>query len=167
MEEKYQKQVCFHCRQIKPCVQVGKRFLCEQHKDLKQYKVKQAKVYELKRTPIITKSKPKQISIKQKSINTQKTKLYEQLREQREQICTGCGTTQGLTHSHLIPVSQRKDLETNPTNITYHCMGCHTIWEHDIRGRTRLNDYSINVEKIRQLDEVFYNKIINKLNEII
>jgi 5-methylcytosine-specific restriction endonuclease McrA len=157
------KNQCYHCKKILDCEQVGKIFLCKEHIGLKQYQVKQKKTYELKRTPIKTKSRPKQISEKQ-ILSIQSKKLtYERIKNEREHVCTGCGTTENLTHSHLIPISKRKDLENEINNITYHCIHCHSIWENNIGRRRLLLDYSKNMKSIRILDENHYNLL--KLKE--
>lgn len=63
------------------------------------------------------------------------TKVYEQIALERDHVCTGCGTNQSLSHSHLVPKSQNSKLKCVKKNIVYHCLsrgeikGCHTIWE--------------------------------------
>ena len=46
------KTICEHCLEFKECTEIGKRYLCNEHKDLKQYKVKEKKIYTLKRIEI-------------------------------------------------------------------------------------------------------------------
>lgn len=43
---------CQHCKEFLDCIELGKYYLCEEHKDLKQYQQKEKKNYTLKRTPI-------------------------------------------------------------------------------------------------------------------
>ena len=154
--------ICNHCREITQCSQVGKYFLCNEHKDLKQYKVKEKKKYALKRTPIKKTGKPNQISKREKQNISNKKKAYAILAEQIPQICTGCGTNQNLTHSHLVPVGQNKKLEAVVSNITYHCIKCHEIWEHSLEKRKSLRDYEINMHKISILDPGYYNLVKSK-----
>ena len=63
----------------------------------------------------------KRVSDKQKNINKQLKKVYEDLAHERGAYCTGCGRSDvPLSHSHLIPRSRRPDLITDKRNITYH-----------------------------------------------
>jgi len=103
----------------------------------------------------------KKISDKQKNINKQLKKVYEDLANERGCYCTGCGRSDvPLSHSHLIPRSRRPDLITDKRNITYHCLsmngreGCHNIWE-SIK-RHKLLDYHRNIEYILEVDTEYY-----------
>lgn len=103
---------------------------------------------------------------KQAKINRAKVKLHKELAQERDHVCTGCGSHLMLSHSHLIPVGQRKDLELEKDNITYHCLGlpnyagCHHIWEHGTtEEKKKLLDYEANMEYIRRVDPGYYNLI--------
>jgi len=83
-------------------------------------------------------------------------------------VCSGCGTTQHLSHSHLIPRSYRKDLEAVKENITFHCLsvgkkGCHEHFEG--MGAPLLMDFQSNMEIIRRLDETYFLKKLFKLHQ--
>ena len=66
----------------------------------------------------------KKISNKQAKENRELRKVYERMEQERGHYCTGCGRSDlPLSHSHIIPRSRRKDLVTDPLNITYHCLG--------------------------------------------
>ena len=103
----------------------------------------------------------RRVSKKQSKINKELKKVYKELSLERPRYCTGCGRNDvPLSHSHLIPRSYNKSLETNKENITYHCLGmgerkgCHTIWES--KDRNTLLDYMKNMETILQLDESYF-----------
>ena len=103
----------------------------------------------------------KKVSKKQSKINKRLKEVYKELALERPQYCTGCGRSDvPLSHSHLIPRSYNKSLETNKDNITYHCLsfnerkGCHEIWES--KDRSKLLDYPKNMETILQLDESYF-----------
>lgn len=103
----------------------------------------------------------RKISSKQNKINKELKKVYKEIALDRPMYCTGCGRSDvPLSHSHLIPRSYNKELETNKDNITYHCLsmgereGCHTIWES--KERHKLLDYLQNMETILQLDESYF-----------
>lgn len=84
----------------------------------------------------------------------------------KDKCCKGCGVTSTLTHSHLIPISKRKDLENNPLNITYHCLinHCHSKWEsNNIKQMSTLLDFEENMERVKQLDIRHYNVLMYKL----
>lgn len=145
------KGVCSHCYRYTEVAEKGVYLLCDEHKELKQYQSKEKK-----------KSRLNPISKAQRKSLDNKKKAYEYMKKNKAQVCTGCGTTENLTHSHLIPISQRKDLEANLVNLTYHCMDCHTIWEHDKEERKKLLDYDVNMLRIKQLDEGYFNLITNE-----
>lgn len=92
---------------------------------------------------------------------------YEAIAQDRPHVCTGCGATQRLSHSHLIPKSRRKDLEAERLNITYHCLsmgdiiGCHQKWE-GMRAAT-LNDFEHNFNLIYGMDREYFWLRLHKL----
>lgn len=103
----------------------------------------------------------RQVSKKQAKINRELKKVYAEIAEEREPICSGCGSGKiPLSHSHLIPRSRRPDLVTCKENIVYHCMdfngreGCHNIWEH--KGGIGLKDYYDNMNILKKLDEQYH-----------
>jgi hypothetical protein len=164
------EQICHHCKQITECTEIGKRFLCKEHKGLKQYQVKEKKTYTLKRTPLkpskkpikVNKAGPNKVSKREARNIKNKHKAYDLLAESVPHFCTGCGTGSNLTHSHLIPTGQNKKLEAVVSNITYHCIDCHTCWEHDVEGRKLMADYETNMHKISILDPEYYALIKGK-----
>lgn len=104
----------------------------------------------------------KKISLKQKLIQNEAKKIHKEMAKSHLKICSGCYSKKCLTHSHLIPRSQRPLLQNIFLNQVYHCMECHYIWEHDKQARKKLRDYNINMEKIKMLDIGYYNLIIGK-----
>jgi 5-methylcytosine-specific restriction endonuclease McrA len=104
----------------------------------------------MKRTGIRKKSK------KQNSIDRELKKVYSEMALEREHYCTGCGTTEQLTHSHLIPRSRRRDLITDPNNIQYHCLSCHVKWEDGVLSN-EMSDYEVNMEYLLKKDNEYYN----------
>lgn len=110
----------------------------------------------------------KKVSSKQKVINKQLSKVYKEIMNERGHYCTGCGRSDvGLSNSHLIPRSRRRDLICDKRNITYHCVsagerkGCHEIWES--RDKITLLDYHKNIEYILEVDPEYYF-LITELN---
>ena len=108
----------------------------------------------------------KTISKKQKAIKIKLIAVYKQIAEERDHYCTGCGRYDvPLSHSHYIPRSRRKDLETNINNITYHCLsigetkGCHDLWDGNITDKKKLLDFDDAMEYIKKTDKEFYNLI--------
>ena len=106
----------------------------------------------------------RKVSKKQSKENRALQKVYKQIAEDRGHYCTGCGRGDiALSHSHIIPRSRRKDLVTDPNNITYHCLGdttrkgCHQLWESGGLGdKERLLDYHKNMEYILEVDTEYY-----------
>ena len=110
------------------------------------------------------------ISKKEQSQKRKLKNVYKEIAEERGHYCTGCGKSDvPLSHSHLIPKSRRKDLETDKRNITYHCLdmgerrGCHTLWES--RDRYMLLDYHKNLEQILEMDVEYYYLISDILEQ--
>ena len=98
---------------------------------------------------------------RQKESDRELHAVYEKMKE-GEMVCSGCGYTKHLSHSHIIPRSRRKDLETVRENITYHCLvradgseGCHQRHEHHGK-RMELNDYEKNMAFIKRVDPEYY-----------
>jgi hypothetical protein len=106
----------------------------------------------------------RKVSKKQSAINNKLKKVYKEIAETRGHYCTGCGRSDvPLSHSHYIARSRRKDLETDPRNITYHCLsigerkGCHNLWEGGLSEKQRLLDYPKAMEYILEEDpELFF-----------
>ena len=109
----------------------------------------------------------RKVSKKQSAINNKLKKVYKEIAETRGHYCTGCGRSDvPLSHSHYIARSRRKDLETDPRNITYHCLsiggedgrkGCHNLWEGGLSEKQRLLDYPRAMEYILEVDpELFF-----------
>lgn len=148
-----EKKTCVGCGQEQYLVN-AKHGLCNPCNTKRLNEGKDPKVYELKKTAI------NPISKKQQAKNKELYAVYEQLKTPN-MCCSGCGTKERLSPSHVIPRSRRADLITDPRNITWHCMsmgeivGCHEIWEsHD---RPKLKDYEKNMAYIKEVDEEYYN----------
>jgi hypothetical protein len=118
---------------------------------------KEPKLLQRSKTPI------KKVSKSQGIINTAKAKQMKGFKEEREGWCSGCGTPSLLTNSHLVPVGQNKNLELNKLNQVWHCVDkCHYTFEHLRQERKKMLDYASNMEKIKELDLVYYNLIVGK-----
>ena len=107
------------------------------------------------------------VSKKQAKINSKLKKVYKEIAETRGHYCSGCGRSDvPLSHSHYIARSRRKDLETDPDNITYHCLsmgerkGCHQLWEGGILDKQKLLDYPKAMEYILENDTALYFLLI-------
>jgi len=105
-------------------------------------------------------------SKKQSSIDRELKKVYQEMSHSRRPYCTGCGTTDGLTHSHLIPRSRRRDLICDINNITYHCHSCHRKWENGVSAYEML-DFSQNMEYLERVDAEYFNIREGKLDKNI
>lgn len=105
----------------------------------------------------------KKVSYKKKIKNLEKSNVYDEIAKEREHVCVGCGTIYCLTHSHIIPVSQNESLETEKDNIVYHCMDCHTIWEHgSYLERSRLNNFQSAIEYMERADNAYFKLFMSK-----
>lgn len=121
-------------------------------------------IFKAKKEPKILKrgGSIKKVSDRQAKINTAKAKQTKGFKEEREGWCTGCGSPCMLTNSHLVPVSRDGNLQLNPLNQVWHCIECHTLFEHSKQGRKKMLDYASNMEKIKELDLGYYNLIVMK-----
>jgi hypothetical protein len=126
------------------------------------------------KTPKIAKnrSKPaiKRKSEKKASRDKKLHETYQIISQTREHVCEGCGRFDvPLSNSHSIPVSRRRDLESDPENIGYHCLsigekkGCHDKWDTgDIEIMSQLLDFEKRMKYIKEHDEGFYWLLIRK-----
>jgi len=112
----------------------------------------------VKRTPISNKSS------KQSSIDRDLKKVYQEMAETRTLRCTGCGSYQQLTHSHLIPRSRSRELVTDPNNINYHCLSCHKKWENGVLAH-EMTDFNRNMKYIKSVDEDYFHIREQKLDK--
>ena len=103
-------------------------------------------------------------SKKHSSIERELKKVYKEISETRSPYCTGCGTTDALTHSHLIPRSRRRDLICDINNITYHCFDCHKKWERGVNA-DELYDFEGNMRYMRSVDVEYFNIREGKLEK--
>lgn len=105
-------------------------------------------------------------SIKQKENVLLLKQVYDEIANEREHICEGCGTNKTITHSHTIPRSRRKDLELDKNNIVYLCMNCHWKWEH---GTKKQKAELLNLPKmlnyIFDVDTEYFNLLQAKWQE--
>lgn len=90
--------------------------------------------------------------------------MYGKFDTETDPICTGCGCSIALSHSHII---SRKDIKLmdDPLNLTYHCLpvdganGCSEKWEN-VGYRTSLLDYIHNMQYIKSVRPLIFNKMI-------
>jgi len=97
----------------------------------------------------------KKVSSKEASNISALKKVYAIIDRDRAHICTGCGSSQHLSHSHLIS-RKYKEFMADPDNIQFHCQsigekkGCHDKWESS-GVRLELRDYIQNMEYIKRV----------------
>jgi 5-methylcytosine-specific restriction endonuclease McrA len=101
-----------------------------------------------------------------KSIITNKEleEVYQIMSETLPHRCTGCGSYQQLTNSHLIPRSRSKSTITDINNIRYHCYPCHKKWESGIVAH-EMTDFQRNMEYIKSIDEAYFHIREQKLDK--
>ena len=123
---------------------------------------KRKKAEKLLRGKVTRASKIKGKSAKQRKIDEELSRVYEEIERERPHVCTGCGSTKNLSHSHIIRRSWSQGFVTLKENITYHCLvrqdgseGCHDRWETTSQ-RHELNDYEENMAFIKKVDPELY-----------
>lgn len=105
-------------------------------------------------------------SSKQKQSLLDVKAVYAEIALEREHKCESCGGSDMLSHSHIIPRSRRKDLETCKENIIYQCLPCHSKWEHGtLKEKWSLSNFQNMMDYIEKTDFQYYNLITNKWQE--
>jgi len=157
------KRIVDHCSQCdcgeKRLIVNKTHYLCQQKNQERLQKTKNAQQKTLK-------IKKLSQSTKQRMKNEKYSKIIREIANERGMVCQGCGTTERLSFSHLIPRSRRPDLVTNKLNIHIHCMdgdgivGCHTKAERGMYDE--LLDGEQIKQTIKQLDPEYYRLKIMK-----
>jgi|GEM_PF-2080758 len=147
---------CTMCELDKPIVNRTHR-LCSECNRIRLDNQKLPEVKKLKLNSILKTSQ----KLKERAVELQK--IYDEIANERKHECSGCNSTSMLTHSHIIPRSQRKDLECEKKNILYDCMKCHLIWEHGtLKEKTQLINFDERMNYIEKIDITYYNLITQK-----
>lgn len=95
------------------------------------------------------------------------TKVYEQISLERPRVCSNCGGTQYLSHSHLVPRSLDRSLIANKENITLHCMsrgetiGCHDLYTS--LNAVFMKDFTQNMLTVHRLNRQYFWQRYHKL----
>ena len=113
----------------------------------------------------------RKFSKKRAAIERRYRKTLEEIKEERDPICTGCNNAKGLplSFSHTIPRSRREDLIAEKENIEVECIsmgkkvGCHQIWEYEImENKSKLLNFDRKMDYIKRTDPEYY-KILTEL----
>lgn len=97
------------------------------------------------------------------------TKVYEELALERPHVCSNCGVSFRLSHSHLVPRSINQNLIAEKNNIQFHCLslgekiGCHEKWSS--MNAVFMKDFMSNMAYIYTADETYFWKRMFKLQE--
>lgn len=165
---------------------VNKKYkLCQRHnwerihgEDYYEHKRKKQKEYKrnarkkaIEKGNGLSRSKPlNRKSKKQKKVESGIRSAYEDVQRRDGFRCTGCGQSQHLSHSHLVPRSRRKDLRADPRNIFLQCvlrrdgsLGCHQRWEQ-FRAY-ELKNFEELMERLEELDETYFELYKQSMNE--
>lgn len=116
-------------------------------------------------------TKMKQVSNKQAVIKRKLRETYEQIDNEREQICQGCGRSdKPLSHSHTISQKRCKEIGKpeliwDKDNIEIECFGnnedCHNIWEKGtLLEKMLLLNFPEKLKYLRLHDKIQYVKHI-------
>jgi len=162
------KGQCDNCSELKVIVNKNKNLCgyCDIQRKNKDKPIKKPSL--LKSVPIIKKaSKINKVSQKQKEINKDLKKIYEERgKVEKNSYCGSCLGTSFLTHSHLVPRSYNKKLITDPENLITQCVTCHGIYEaRDIGGMRKFKNYQEILDKIMHLDINFYQFLLEKIEK--
>lgn len=107
--------------------------------------------------------KPK-TTVKSAFLNTEDTRFVLNFKNKRRDdlgllTCEGClGKSSNLDLSHLIPKSLKPELKRKTVNCQLLCRACHDTWEHKLEGVENLKCYQKNLETIKKLDPLYYER---------
>lgn len=105
----------------------------------------------------------KKISKKYQDRLRKKRAAYEEFDKNNDGTCSGCELVKPGSHSHLIPISEAIELESEVKNIKWHCMDCHSLWEsHDIEKMSKMLDFEENMEYIKETRPMYYERLMSK-----
>lgn len=80
-----------------------------------------------------------------------------------DNICFFCQQKYGETLFHIIRKSESTKWKLMKANCVLACLECHHIIDHGTNSqRKTIKNLDKILEKMKKLDEMFYNRIINK-----
>jgi hypothetical protein len=101
------------------------------------------------------------VSEKKKIANAAKASAYKKMDASHARHCTGCGSPDMLTHSHIIPVGQYPEFEAVEENIVFDCIACHDIWEHGTFEQCQqLANYEHRIKIIKKLKPEYLQRML-------
>jgi len=126
--------------------------------------------YLAKKSENVARKPIKKKSDKQVLIDKTIAKIKVKLLIKHNFTCQGCGrmfkNPSFLDLSHIIRRSARPDLQTNIKACTIHCRDCHNKYDSGIiEQQITLDDFDITLEVIETLDELYFNRIMEKLTK--
>jgi hypothetical protein len=103
----------------------------------------------------------KKISAKGKQRLKDKKEAYAKFEENNDHICKGCGKYGAGSRSHLIPISEAKELECDLDNIVWHCLECHQKFEsHNVEIMKDMLDFELNMLYIQKTKPFYFNRLM-------
>lgn len=82
---------------------------------------------------------------------------------QENQMCRFCGERPATDAAHLIRRSYSSALITHLDNVEPACRTCHDIFDNRPWEAKRLKNIDALLEKIKSMDEHYYNRLIQKI----
>lgn len=164
-------ELCSDCNHLR--IHGESKFDTAKAKHIK-YKERESKRPKVIRIVKKTIKKPIRITKQQSEINIKYIETCKKIDSTRDQVCSGCGYNQALSHSHIISRDDcrkmgRLDLIYDENNITFHCMdmgehiGCHRLWETKvIQVMGKLKDFKKNMDYIKSINMELYARIVNR-----
>jgi len=108
-------EICQHCFKVERCTEVGRLFLCEKHRDLKQYQQKESKPSKIRRVSVKRS--------KQESLYSVNRKKYLE----KHEVCECCNSTPSTEIHHK--KGRVEDLIHDSRYFMAVCRGCHEYIE--------------------------------------
>lgn len=108
----------------------------------------------------------KKKSKSQAGTNRELSKIKEALINEKGGACESCGRHGNVDLSHLIPRSQRKDMECDTANLALKCRKCHAEYEsRNFFAIRKFKNYEEIMSRIKILDEGYFWRMVNKFND--
>lgn len=148
---------------VKDCMKIMFTYkygiVCRKHYNEMRRNEKESERYDSRRIMSPNYNKINERNAKERKIKSELSKIKKAAKEKAYSdgnVCDGCGKRSSavLDYSHILSVSQRKDLENDDRNKNMLCRSCHEKWEsRDSEKLLSLKCLMDNMRYIREVDE--------------
>lgn len=95
--------------------------------------------------------------------NTKLKDTTKRIVQQRHRRCFECGSTFGLTYSHILKKQWYSDYN-DPDNIVLDCIDCHHVWDNGtFEQKARMSSLMRRIEIIKKIQEKTYGEVQKRI----